>query len=110
MNRTFSWWNGEPGPLLSLLVPAVVIALVLAWASLSWGETLRIPEDYDASRAEYLLKGQISKCRVLRGTLTMEGGKAEIHAEILTPGGLVVEIKGPVDPKGINPRKKVVNQ
>ncbi len=102
---TLPWWNGTPKFWGSILVPAVILLAVLTLAWGASGEVLLIPQDYAASRAEYLLKGQISKCRVLRGTLTMDGGKATIEAEVLTPGGLIVEIRGPVDPKGVNPRK-----
>jgi len=73
-------------------------------------QVIPIPSEYyPREAAEYVLKDQIGAARVLRGELTMdkETGTASIRADIITPGGLVYEIDTPVNPKGVNPRKKV---
>ena len=101
-----SWWGSSPGPWLSLLVPAVVLALILVWATYTPGEVLRIPEDYSVGAAQYWLRQADPpiKGQVQSGILDME--TQELTVEVMVAPGKFETVKFKIVGKGKNPRAK----
>jgi hypothetical protein len=108
MNRTFKpgFWNSAPGPWLSLLVPAVVLALIIVWAYAGRCEVLLIPQDYSCGMTEYWLKQETPpiKGQVQSGTLDTE--TQMLTVDLLVAPGKVETVVLKIVSKGINPRKK----
>ncbi len=108
MRNHFSrgWLNGNPGPYLSLLVPAVILLAVLTWAWEAKGEVLRIPEDYEVGMAQYWLRQGTPpiKGKVQSGTLDTE--TMELRVDVMIAPGKFETIVLKIVGKGNNPRRK----
>ena len=86
------WWGDCPGPWLSLLVPAVVLALGLSWACGAFGETVSlIPADLPA--AEYLLRKHDIFGQVIEGELVKTGDTQVLVCRVMVAAGNVQTVK-----------------